>query len=379
MARRDDLMAARSPRTDTPRPADYPNRDSVAMTRLLGHLAQFNAFSNQGEVLCTQGLAYFLREHPDARAALAAEIASRTGLTLPDDLHWRTEAVQDCDGGRPDLEACRTDSTPVVKIEAKLGAPFGDGQLRSYLDALRSQPHESVLAILVPSRRVQEARGTIAEEFGAAGQDPWRPADSPNVVVTTISWEAVLKALAACDDTPLRSEVEQFAAMYDVLNDGYIEPLAGREDLIQWRKREDATGTFTKLVDRLTHELPGDRRINPMGREALERTPDGLEPRAYRRRYVCEPQDASGQQSCFSIGVRDPFSGFETPIWLRFHRDTPRFEAIRIRLESSGVTKVASGGHIWIPLDIPVGVGEEDMLKALLSQTQEIVRIAFGR
>lgn len=349
------------------------------MTRLLGHLAQFNAFSNQGEVLCTQGLAYFVREHPDARAALAAEISSRAGLALPDDLHWRTEAVQDCDGGRPDLEGCRTDNAPVVKIEAKLGAPFGHGQLRSYLDALRSESHESVLAILVPSRRVQEARGTIIKEFGVAGQDPWRPAESPNVVVTTISWEAVLKALAAGDDAPLRSEVEQFAAMYDVLNDGYIEPLAGREDLVQWRKREDATGTFTKLVDRLTHELLAGRPLNPMGREALEQAPDGLEPREYRRRYVCEPQNASGQQSCFSVGVRDPFSGFDTPIWLRFHRDTPHFEAIRARLASSGVTKVASGGHIWIPLDIPVGVGEEDMLKALLSQAQAIARIAFGR
>jgi hypothetical protein len=349
------------------------------MTRLLGHLAQFSAFSSQGEVLCTQGLAYFLREHSDARAALGAEISSRAGLTLPEDLQWRTEAVQDCNGGRPDLEGCRTDNVPAVKIEAKLGAPFGDGQLRSYLDALRRQLHQSVLVLLVPNRRVREAQNMIAREFSVDGKDPWRLAEYPGVTVATISWEDVLTALAMCDNARLRDEVEQFAAMYAVLNDGYSAPLAGPDDLARWRTHEDETGTFTKLVDRVTRELSGDRALNPMGKEPLAHTPDDLEPREYRRRYICESPDASGLGACFSIGVRDPFSGFDTPIWLRFHRDTPHFETIRARLESFKVTNVRSGGHIWMPLDIPVGVGEEDLLKALLSQAQAIAQVAFTR
>ena len=73
------------------------------MGTLLGHLSQFGSFSTQGEVLCTQGLAYLLREHPDARSAFAAEIASATGAKIGDDLTWRAEARQERDRGRPDL------------------------------------------------------------------------------------------------------------------------------------------------------------------------------------------------------------------------------------------------------------------------------------
>jgi hypothetical protein len=44
---------------------------------LLGYLARFSSFSTQSEVLCTQGLAYLLREHADARSALAGMRARR--------------------------------------------------------------------------------------------------------------------------------------------------------------------------------------------------------------------------------------------------------------------------------------------------------------
>ena len=40
----------------------------MRVRRLLSHLAQFASFSNQGELLCTQGLAYLL-ENPEAGAA----------------------------------------------------------------------------------------------------------------------------------------------------------------------------------------------------------------------------------------------------------------------------------------------------------------------
>lgn len=79
------------------------------MKRLLGHLAQFDSFFSQGELLCTQGLTHLLREHSEARSALAAEIGSRSGVSPQDDLTWRAEAYQDHDGGRPDLEGCARD------------------------------------------------------------------------------------------------------------------------------------------------------------------------------------------------------------------------------------------------------------------------------
>jgi hypothetical protein len=44
---------------------------------LLGYLARFASFSAQSEVLCTQGLAYLLQEHEEARTALAGEVEER--------------------------------------------------------------------------------------------------------------------------------------------------------------------------------------------------------------------------------------------------------------------------------------------------------------
>ena len=93
------------------------------MRTLLGHLSQLGSFSTQGEVLCTQGLAHLLREHPDARSAFASEIAAVTGLRIDDDLAWRAEARQELDQGRPDLEARTADGMPTVKVEAKLANP----------------------------------------------------------------------------------------------------------------------------------------------------------------------------------------------------------------------------------------------------------------
>ena len=62
---------------------------------LLGHLAQFGSFCTQAELLCTQGLAYLLRTHEDARLALAAEVEARTGAKIGHQLSWHAEALQD--------------------------------------------------------------------------------------------------------------------------------------------------------------------------------------------------------------------------------------------------------------------------------------------
>jgi len=64
---------------------------------------------------------------------------------------------------------------------------------------------------------------------------------------------------------------------------------------------------------------------------------------------------------------------------MRFHRDTPHFSLIRERLMSSDpVPKlVTSGGHVWIPLDVPLGVGREEMVAALVAQAEKVIHLAY--
>ena len=86
---------------------------------LLGYLARFGSFSLQSEVLCTQGLAYLLREHEEARSALATEVQARTGVPIGKSLTWKAEALQD-DKGRVDLEACAADVVMAVMAAASV-------------------------------------------------------------------------------------------------------------------------------------------------------------------------------------------------------------------------------------------------------------------
>jgi len=343
------------------------------MPKLLGHLAQFSSFAMQGEVLCTQGLACLLQSS-DAKSALKSKIETRAGVGLSDQLEWFAEARQENDKTRPDLEARTPDKAPRVKIEAKLGAKLDGGQFRSYAkDLYTRSPEGGVLLALVPHQRVGEATNVVTGAFNVSGAPPWRPADYPSVVVTVVSWDDVLDALKRAGSEPLRSEVEQLEAMYKVLNGDDILPLAGVEDLIEWRKRES---DFINLVDRASRRLSTHHGLLPMAVEPPEQVPEGFEPKGYRRRYVGRPLGSG--TSFFSIGVRDPFEGRSTPVWLRFHKDTPEFSLIRDRLYASSLEPrlVMSGGHVWIPLDVPLGVGSEEMVNALVAQAERVAEVA---
>ncbi|MDP9238244.1 MAG: hypothetical protein M3P30_12770 [Chloroflexota bacterium] len=339
------------------------------MRTLLGHLAQFGSFSTQGEVLCTQGLAYLLREHGEARSAFADELAKRAGIAVGPDMTWLAEQRQP-DGGRPDLEA-RIDNTAVVKVEAKLGAVLGPAQLQSYVRHLQTHPQgrrlDGILVVLVPPARIGEATNVVKEAFRVDGPGPWRAPkeDGPDIAITVVSWDDVLDAFGRVESDRFRNELEQFQGMYREFRSSYIAPLAGSAALVDWRNHP---GDFVKLLDRVTRRLTTDPKVLPLF----------TEPSGYTLRYVRQAQGCD-QGSHFSIGVRDPFDGFETPIWLRFHRETGCFRDIRARLQSSKLAPrvIDIGGHVWIPLDVPIGADAEHMVNALVAQAEAVRRDAY--
>lgn len=349
------------------------------MATLLGHLAQFGSFSSQGEVLCTQGLTYLLCEHHDARSAIADELAARAGVSVSHDLTWLAEQRQP-DGGRPDLEA-RLGETAVIKIEAKLDAALDPDQFRSYVShlqlCLQGGILDGILVVLVPPARIEQAAAVVKVAFGLAGPGPWRARKDghPDVAITVVSWNEILAVLGRVESPAFRSELEQFEGMYRELSSSYIAPLAGRAALVDWRNHED---DFVKLVDRITRRLTKEHTVYPMGIDPLEQGPGELDPRGYNRRYVCQPR-GDAKESCFAIGVRDPFAGSDTPIWMRFHKSTGGFRDISGRLESSDLAQrlIKSGGHIWIPLDVPIGADGEQMVDALVAQAEAIRQAAY--
>jgi hypothetical protein len=335
------------------------------MRRLLTHLAQFSSFSSQGEVLCTQGLAYLL-EDTDARSAFASYISTAAGLHVTGDLKWRAEVRQQ-DGDRPDLEGCAPGNGAIVKVEAKIGAPLTEAQLTSYVSDLRSRCEGGLLMVLVPRRRATEVADVVRSAFGGDSVGPWRLREGIGCGIALLFWEDTIEALSAIRSERFHADLEQFEAMYRVLKGHDIEPVESEAELLD-PEREEA---LVSLVERVTRRISPTDKVFPMGQER------DSEP--YRRRYTCLPLD--GEQPCFSVGVRRPFVGHSSPIWLRFSRRTSKFAEIRDRLLSSEWSGrlVESGGHVWLPLHVPLNTDGEGMAESLTSQVQGIVRIAYQR
>jgi hypothetical protein len=338
---------------------------------LLGYLAKFGSFSIQSELLCTQGLTYLLQTYEDARSALADEVQTRTGVRIGDSLTWLPEALHD-DGRRPDLEARTADGVPVVNIEAKLGAELLPDQLQYYVADLRERNSgDTALLVLVPKSRTAEAARVTADAFDLSGAGPWQVTDGHRTGIAVISWDELFTALRGCKTERFRHELEQLQAMYHELSSDFIAPLASDEDLREWSSSET---NFVKLVDQVTRRLTKHHQIYPRQVESLEQASPDREPGEYYLRYVCSSADDAA--SCYSIGVRDSFAKWVTPIWMRFHRDTGNFRLIRQRIDSSDVRSLESGGHIWIPLDVPRDVSGKQMIQALVEQAEEVVRVA---
>ncbi|WP_245421419.1 hypothetical protein [Rhizobium sp. L9] len=332
------------------------------MQLLMSHLAQFSSLSKQGELLCTQGLAYLL-QNPDARKSFGDHISKAVGRTIDADLTWRAEARQK-DGARPDLEGRTADGKRVVKIEAKLGAAFGEGQLRSYLGDLQDSSDRGMLLVLVPQYRVAAMKLSVPSASALTQDGPWQRGATPELPVAVIDWEGVLAALSDVRSEPFLSDLAQFEAMYRVLNGYDIEPLRSVSELLAWRERKEV---FVNLVDRVTRRLARQGPVLPMGKDSDD----------YQRRYVCLPLGT--EQPCFSVGVRDPFVGYTTPIWLRFHRRTPKFSVIRERLVACGLSQrlTECDGHVWIHLDVPLNADGESLVGSLVEQAQRVIEVAY--
>jgi hypothetical protein len=327
---------------------------------LLGHLTYFGAFFAQGELLCTQGLAYLLK---DERAS--ARLVEWLGEIAPDwrppPLIWHAEAVQH-DGARPDLEG-RAEGRARVKIEAKLGAPLTTEQVRSYAEGLSAE--DGLLVVLVPGARAAEiikiARSALKSGEPSHGTaSSWRSAAGLRVAV--VAWKDLFGALRQAAIWPSGGELDQLEGLYVGLTSQHIEPLADLPDLEAWEPR--ANDLFG-LVDRVTRKLQAELRPEwtkalPFGTDSVAGEPEAATHRGYRRRYVCA-------RICYSVGVRHSFQGRSSPLWLRVHGTTAGFEQIRYRLRASTLAPrlVESEGHTWIELELPLGVSGDVMVEAL--------------
>lgn len=332
------------------------------MIKLMGYLVQFASFSKQGELLCTQSLSYLLKT-TEAKKVFSSFLGHAIGSSISETLLWRTEHRQS-DGCRPDVEGYLQNGISVIKIEAKLNAQFGKGQLKSYITDLLRHDIPCSLIILVPKNRREEAVNHISFQFSFQEERPWQV---ENVSVAVITWEDMLQSFRAVNNREFSENLAQLHSLYRVLNGDDMEPLTTDEEVLLWREKES---WWEKLVDFTTRQLISPaQKILPIGTEKTT-VP-------YYRRYIC--RNVKGVESCYSVGIRDPFQNHRTPVWLRFHKGTGCFAEISQQfLQSSIESKaVRSGKHIWYPLEVPYNATREVMINSLVAQVKHIVDTAY--
>ena len=204
---------------------------------------------NRESCYVRRGLPTFLRIQMLVQL-LGAYISRLTGRTVESGLTWRAE-VRQRDHGRPDLEACTVDGKPVAKIEGKLGAALGEGQLTSYLDDLKERSGSGLLLVLVPRHRTEEMTTSVpsaCRPFALNGNGPWQPVDASDLSVAVICWEEILEAMGTVCSEPFGGDLAQFQAMYRVLIGDDIEPITSDAEVLAWREKE---GVYVNLVDGL--------------------------------------------------------------------------------------------------------------------------------
>lgn len=331
---------------------------------LLGRIAEFGWFIQQGEPAATRSMAMLLEDKP-LREALLRHLEGRTGIGLSSVVVFIPEMIHQ-DGGRPDLEGHDAESRPVLVVEAKFGATLSIAQVRSYLmdQQLRLGPSvKGAFVLLVPKTREAEAKRAVETALQELQDQDFHMVSVGTAVATWDQWIDVWDdALRDQPDAALVSDLEQFRAMCMTLGGLIMEPLGEAALGPAWRERKE---DLRQIVDEVTRRFfTFGERVLPMQSEP------GYEPTRY-----FSGGDADPGISC-SVGIGSRFADDgATPFWLRYHRHTPGFQVVRARLYGSRFASDirTDDGHIWLPLAASPDVAGPELVEQLASQVSEIV------
>lgn len=338
---------------------------------LLGRIAEFGWFMQQGEPAATQALAMLLEDAP-LREAFVRDLEDRTGTNLGAVTYFVPEAVHE-DGARPDLEGLDDDGQPLIVVEAKFWAALEQGQVRSYLADQASRLGSGisgVFVLLVPMSRVGEAQ-SVLNQATRDGSSSGLPAKT-----LVLSWDECIRlceeAIAGLPDAAdMGGDLVQFRAMCTTLGGLVIAPLGSVSFGDAWREREQ---DLRQLVREVTdHFMPPGSRW-PMSSEV------GYEHRRYIPGYLSNGTVDSGANCSVGIGTRFADEG-QTLFWLRYHRRTPDFELVKARLSRSSYAPRmrTDDRHLWLPLDARPDAAGPELVQDLVAQISSIIATASAR
>ena len=213
---------------------------------ILGFLA--GHFKAPPEVVATEGLYYLLKQHPPAREAAVAALA--TGL-IPQETRDRicfiSQARSSADTVIVDLEGrAGKRERPVLSIEGKLGAPLQDAQPVKYADRLQDG---GSLLFVCPVQRISRL-----------SQDLWDRVEAEQMLLDGAEWKPDAAGIRWVELTRSRRlGITSWTTLLDLIKDGagtmppeltsdihQLEGLVVRyeRELLSWTTEELQSGGF---------------------------------------------------------------------------------------------------------------------------------------
>lgn len=249
--------------------------------RLLGRLAELGWFGAHGEVAATRSLAMLL-EDDQLRYTILAALHERTAVDVSPVVRFLAEQVH-MDGARPDVEGLDIKDRPLVVIEAKFDAVLSVPQIRAYLadQSARLAAEDKVdssgiFVLLIPEKRLAEAKHKIQQAFQAQAQSSESAYRATPLVVTWNEWLDLWQAAVSSTPSPdgLAADIVQLRAMCLALGGVVIAPLGTAAAGAEWRSREDEYRVVTDHVTRALSDpnaFDASRRRNSLLRSPLFR------------------------------------------------------------------------------------------------------------
>lgn len=342
---------------------------------VLAHL--INRFSVHPENLATEALNFILGRSAAARGALS-RIVQSLGYPLEGELRYTTQ-VHDAEKGRPDLVGRAADGRVRVIIEAKFWAGLTDNQPVGYLTGGLAQAGPVCLLFLAPKLRQEvlwpKVKSLCIDAGLTTSSTNSHDARSQACVVgqhvlALADWGSTLRALiTACSDADERdskSDLLQLLALCEEQETVAFLPL----------HQEELTGTlgrrivqFEQLVAALTERLGSNPAVGDL-RQLRASNAAG----AHYTRYI----RLRGYPAMLRFHPGLWARHGSAPIWVAFAQYTwgpaaPVPTKIRESLNAVPAEFLEAEGYLHVPLQVPTGRDEADVLAALEMQVIQLL------
>ncbi len=329
-------------------------------------------FTGQTERAATEALRHILVQSQAARDALE-QMLRTAGVEIGSLRRFQTEAIGD-EGERVDLVCSDENGTERVLIEAKFWAGLTDNQPNTYLARLPEDTH-SALLFVVPAQRIEtlwpvlcrqaeeQHNLTVTSDTPELGELRSVSIDSNGHKMMLISWRAVLEHMEAqasiSGDRVAVRDIEQLHGLTERMDSDAFLPIHSDELGPEIPRR---IANYLKLVNDAATRMKESDLVSWSG-----------------------PLTSSWGSHGMYMWLGDAFTWFgidynrwsqlgDSPLWLQLrYFETFEDGAAKSRLsvlDDSGRGLIEYDGGWWIPIDLPTGVEETEVLKSVVTRLE---------